>query len=293
MNTSESLINTIFESELSLFKQHFHKKPIPKIQDQRSLALAWLCYFFHDLISNENKIELVRFVDEIQYSEDYHLHGWYKISALQAAAFALTSDIDYANNLIEHLDCEQGWARHFVLKSVGFIGTSLTFNNPILKKATENNIEKSHGGYEENTVLYLLTHGTLTEKQNWLNCHLETDKTRNYKTLLGKIQAANYCYESSFFLQAFNEAKSYLLLKLLYQPKLVEIQPELFKASEFQDENVYKGIKWFGTQSTLLNHVELSLEEFIALENNHTLNNSRIDLNFLTGAITSLHTYNG
>lgn len=257
MSISKQLINSFIKFELALFKKQFDESPVPEIQDERSLAIAWLCYFFKDSVSSENSSAIIQFVDHIDSKENYTTHGWFRISALQAAAFILTSDTYYANALIQHIDCGQGWARGFIIESASIICPLLSFDNEQLKKATETNIKYSHILYQENIILYLSTKGTAEEKVNWLENQIKLDEKDYHRKFLLGLKTAGKLNLSGFFIRVFNKAKSYVIFKMLSQPFLAEIQPTLF------------------------DNVDISFKELIQLEKNHPLNDHYIDLSFL------------
>lgn len=259
MSLLKQLINGFIESELELYKMQFDESPVPEIQDERSLAIAWLCYYFKDSISNENSSAIIQFVDEVYSSDKYSTHGWMRISALQAAAFILTSDIFYANSLLQHIDCRQHWARGFIIESAGIICPLISFDNQQLKAATETNIKYSHGLYEENIILYLSTNGTSEDKVNWLEHQISIDENElAIKKFLNSLKAAGRLNQSGFFVRTFSKAKSYIIFKMLSQPLLAEIQLKLFDKAD------------------------INLKELTDLEKNHPLNDYYIDLSFLT-----------
>jgi hypothetical protein len=258
MSISKQLINGFIKSELELFKKQFDESLVPEIQDERSLAIAWLCYFFKDCVSRENSLAIIQFVDKVDAMDNYNTHGWYRISALQAAAFILTSDIYYANSLIQHIDCGQGWARGFIIESASIICPLLSFNNEHLKKATETNIKYSHGRYEENIILYLSTKGTAEEKVKWLENQISLDENGYHIKFLNNLKTAGRLNQSGFFVSTFNKVKSYVIFKILSTPFLLKDQPNLFE------------------------EVDISFKELTALEAQHPLNDYYINLSFLT-----------
>lgn len=258
MSISKQLINGFISSELDLFKKQFDESPVTKIQDIRSLAIAWLCYYFKDSISKENSAEIIEFVDDVYSLDNYTTHGWSRISALQTAAFILTTDIHYANSLIQHLDCRQSLARGFILKSAGIICPLLSFNNPYLKEATENNIKYSHGYYKENIILYLSTKGTVEEKLNWLEYQISIDEKDYHRKFFNSLKAAGRFNESGFFVSTFNNVKSYIIFKLFSQPVLAEVQTKLFAEAD------------------------INFNDLIDHEKKHPLNDYFIDLSFLS-----------
>jgi hypothetical protein len=87
MNISKQLINGFIRTELELFKNQFNQPSVPAIQEDRSLAIAWLCYYFKDIVSSENASSIIEFLDEVRFSDNYDIYGWYRIPALQASAF--------------------------------------------------------------------------------------------------------------------------------------------------------------------------------------------------------------
>ncbi len=238
MSISKQLINGFVESELKLFKNQFNEKSYPEIQDYRSLAIAWVCYYFKDSINNENSFAIIQFVDDVYSKDNYNTHGWYRISALQAAAFILTADMHYASSLIQHIGCMQGWARGFIIESVGIICPLLSFDNKHLKKATETNIKYSHGLYEENIILFLSTKGTAEEKLNWLENQISIDEKDYHKEFYMKLKTTGKYYQCGFFVSIFNKAKSYFIFKLMSKPTLIEIQPGLFDSTEINFEKL-------------------------------------------------------
>ncbi len=257
MSISKQLINGFIKSELELFKKQFNESPVPEIQEERSLAIAWLCYYFRDCVSSENVSSIIRFVGEVYSSENYSTYGWFRISALQASAFILTSDNFYANSLIQNIDCGQGWARGFIIESASIICPLLSFGNNKLKRATEKNIKYSHAFYEENIILYLSTNGLREEKINWLVHQINIDENDNHRNFLNGLKNAGRLQQSGFFITTFSKAKSYILFKMLSQPLLTEFQQKLF------DNN------------------DLSFNKLTELEKRHPLNDYYIDFSFL------------
>ena len=257
MSISKQLINGFIESELELFKNQFEESPIPAIQEARSLSIAWICYYFKDSITNENSAAIIKFVDDVYVSENYRKHGWFRISALQAAAFILTADIHYANSLIQNIDCGQSWARGYIIESASIICPLLSFNNKYLKGATETNIKYSHVYYEENVILYLSTKGEGDKKRNWLEHQLISDENEYHKEFFNELKNSGKLYKSGFFIMAFSKAKSYLIFRIFNQPILAKIDANLFEETE------------------------LNFSELVGIERAHPLNDIYIDLSFL------------
>ena len=257
MSISKQLINGFVKSELELFKKQFDESPVPTIQDERSLAIAWLYYYFKDSISYENSAAIIKFVDDVYSKDNYSTHGWLRISAFQASAFILTSDIHYANSLIQHIDCGQSLARGFILKSASIISTLLSFNNTYSKEATETNIKYSHAYYKENIILYLKTEGIIEQKISWLENQIITDEKKYHTKFYNELKKDGQFYQSGFFVRTFSKAKSYFIFKILSQPLLAKVQ------------------------ATLFDETAINFNELVELENKHPLNDYYIDLSFL------------
>ena len=244
MNRSipKQLINGFIETELELFKKQCDESPFPEIQEYRSFAIAWLCYFFKDFITKENSSEIIKFVDDVYDRKNYRFHGWYRIPALEAAAFMLTSNDKYANKLVSHIACEQSWARRFVIESAGIICPLLYIDNQYFKKATEKNIEYGHSLTKENLILYLSSNGPVKEKINWLNHQVSIANGMFFGEFFKELEVSGYLIQTGFFIDIFSKSKSYLIFKILSKLSLLRIQPDLFTetAPLHNFENLFK-----------------------------------------------------
>lgn len=256
MNIIKQLINGFIKSELDLFKKRFYESTAPEIQDRRSLAIAWVCYYYKDFITTTNKLSIVKFVDSVYKNDQYTTKGWYRISALESAAYIISSNIDYANRMVQSIACGQSWARGFILESAGIICPLLSFKNLYLKRATETNIRMGQGGYEESIILYLSSKGTLKEKKNWIEQRC-LDQKGFGKEFCDKLKNNSYLYETQLFIKELNLAKSYFIFKLTCHPTLDTIEVDLF------DE------------------IQPCFEELIEKENKHPLKDYYFDLSFL------------
>ncbi|MDD4362322.1 MAG: hypothetical protein PHF48_07775, partial [Bacteroidales bacterium] len=172
MNLSNQIINCFISKELRLFKEQFGSTIVTEIQDIRGLSIAWMCYYFKDYISYENTLAIIEFLDEVQEREDYNIKCWYRIPALQAAAFIFTSKIFYADKLVCNVGCMQSWARGLIIQSTGIIYPLLSFNNKYLRKSVELNIEYHQQYWEASILLYLNTRGSTKEKKIWIEQQL-------------------------------------------------------------------------------------------------------------------------
>lgn len=257
MTISEQLINGFIESELYLFKEQFKEDSFPIIQDERSLSIAWVCYYFKKVISRENAFKICEFVDEVYTYDDYKVYGWSKIGALESAAYILKNDIYYANKLIYKISCGHFLSRIFLIRSMGIICPLLKFDNLYLKESTEFNINQSHGCYEENTIFYLLTQGTASEKLEWINHQMDLDINGYHTKFFNEIKQKGELYQSSFFASVFDKAKSYFIFKILSDPKIS------------------------GVQYSLFDDKKINFDELLNLEKSHPLSKNYIDFSFL------------
>lgn len=199
MDISKQLINGFIKSELELFKKQFDESPVPEIQDVRSLAIAWVCYYFKESITNENSSALIEFVDDVYSYKNYTTHSWLRISSLQASVFILTGDVHYANSLLQHIDCGQGWARGFILQAASIITLLISFGNTYLQEATETNIKYSHAYYKENIILYLKTKGAKEEKISWLENQIIADERDYHTKFYDELKKVGQFYQFRFF----------------------------------------------------------------------------------------------
>lgn len=233
---NSKILNNLFNKELETFKNHFDESMVSEIQDLRGLSILWLSYYFKNYISQENRINIVRFVDEIHSRENFSFHGWYRIPALQATAFTLTSNEFYANALIRNINCGQSANRSYILKCVSIIAPLLSFENEYLSITTLNNIEFNHGLYFENFLLFLTTNGSNEIKKSWLDNNIEDSEKPHVKEFLLKFKNKTESFSSGFFINTFNDIKSYILFKFLNQSVKLKNQQQLFNEIVNLDE---------------------------------------------------------
>jgi len=239
MSYIKQIVNGFIESELKIFNQYFNEPMVEDFQDTRSLSIAWVCYYFKPLIDAEIAKKIIDFTDKVYGMKNYRTHGWYRISAFEAAAFILTGDTAYANNLVCHIDCGQGWARQYIIQSAGIICPLLSFDNAKLRKATEKNLEYSHFFFEHNVVLYLCVNGSNEEKVDWFNNQLTTCK-EHHKMFFNSLINPTCYYETSYFIDTFNKAKTYFIFKVISSPQLAFSQPGLFDYNELNFKNLWQ-----------------------------------------------------
>jgi hypothetical protein len=257
MHIGSQLINEFIKTELAVFINQFNISPVQYDQDKRSFCIAWLCYNFKDVINKENSDNIIDFVRKVELKDDYNFHGWYRISALQAAVFLLSSDLKYSASLIQNIDCKQSWARGFIIQCIGLISPYLHFDNYLLKKGTESNLEQINGLYLENVFLYLFTTGDIVDKQAWLNLQRDNLVNALQKTFLAKIISGEKFMKSGHFISIFNDAKCYFISYILSQVFTLKSQENLFDS------------------------IGINFKEIDAVENHHPLDRYYFDFGFL------------
>lgn len=239
MNFQKRVINGFIREELTLFRVSFDLTPYPEVQDRRSFAIAWLCLLFDNIISTENRKSIIKFVDEIQSREDYSTVGWYRISAFQAAAYILSGQIHYATKLLSNIGCGQSWARGYIHESASLICTLLSFDNQILKKEVETNLIRAQNYYIESTLLLLATKGNPNHKRDWLDVVHDKCQLSSSLKFIEELQR-NQGQSTGFYVDAFNAAKSYLILKMLCKPVFESEEISLFRNEALDFDQIHR-----------------------------------------------------
>jgi hypothetical protein len=257
---SKDLVNGFIFSELENFKKDYPEHPIPAMQDKRSLAIAWVSYYFKELVSEENIAYISSYVYQVMQEESYHYryHGWMRIAALQAASFILTGNSYHRDGLLANISCGKLTNRTFIIESCSILCPLLSFTNDILREAVEYNLKTSQGYFEEGTVLYLCSEGEAQQKLDWLN-RMKIEHPHHVK-FFEKVFNAGGLYTDGFFVRIFSEAKSFFIFKLLSDPTTSFYQPNLFSPSQ------------------------ISFDLLVQKEKVHPLNDYYIDLSFLKAA---------
>jgi hypothetical protein len=239
MNKSQinDIVNFVIEKELEQFKKNFNDALIAHSQDISSLSINWLCFYCKDNVSTKNKQDITSYVDEIMNKENYNVHGWMRISALQAAAYILTDDKYYLNPLLNNVACHQSAVRVFILQCVSIIAPSLNFECEHLKKAVEFNIISNYGCADESILLLLSTNGDADFKSDWIRSQLEIKKT-NSTELLQKLLDKTSVIENDFYQTTFNNIKSNILFRILKVSFTLNSQMNLFENEKVQSNTL-------------------------------------------------------
>ena len=212
---SKAPINDLMESELNQFNINYRNSPISREQEFRSFSIAWLCTFFTDYISPVNIQRVHSFVDQTMDEEDYNSFGWFRIPALQAATYKLTSESRYRDHLLKQLSCGQASFRELMMISTAFITPEISFQNESLRSSTLVNIERVQGYYEENIILRLCTEGSSRDKQEWLRSLEKAHDKKYMNPFIKKLMKGSSNYKCDFFAHYFIQIKTYILFKLL------------------------------------------------------------------------------
>lgn len=235
---TDDLINGFIASEIQLFKTEFDEPMIPYVQDQRGLAIAWTSYFFKESISDNNRSEISRIVYEVMQRENYAYHGWLRIPAIQAASFILTNNTYHRDVLLQNIACGQASNRIFIIQCAAILASLLEFDNEVLKKAAEANLKFSHDGFEQSTILFLVSQGNAIEKIGWINQMIT--KYPFQVEFLKTIMQGYRLYENGFFIRVFNQVKSYFIFKIFGSPQLLSYQPNLFSPTSYDFKSLLK-----------------------------------------------------
>lgn len=229
-HSTTDIVNFLISTELEQFKQDYDVSPIPKSQDLISLSIEWLCYYCKEQVSNENKNEILAFVNSILCKDDFNFNGWFKIPALLAAAFTLTGKEYYINDVLNNLSCKQSVHRRFICQVLTVICPDLPFDNHYFKSSVLSNLEKKHGYDEISTYLLLYSQGDKNHKKNWIieNLDGETSHTKKFLSDLLLDKELN----EPFFQQTINSIKSHILFRVLKHSYLYNNQPNLFDTNQ-------------------------------------------------------------
>lgn len=236
MSISKQQVNTFLSVELDVFKEVFKVKMIPAMQDWRGLAIAWVCYYFKDLVSDKNREKIIEFLEEVYSMENLQYYGWYRIPSLETAAFILTQYNSYLNRVLANIGCGQGWARSHFVECAGLALPYVKFDNEYLRTAVEFNLEKSQIYFEESVCLYLLSTGKTEDKRKWIAEQKEKliEKKWDIK-FFDKLENKSRFWPMPFFLESFNKAKSYFIFKIMSYKNLEEEPMTLFDTPNFEE----------------------------------------------------------
>ena len=155
MSPAYELVNGFIKSELEDLEETFYHGYLYEYYT-RAIAIPWVCYFFKDVVFTENEYMMLDFIRRLEKDEKYEEYGWNRLQPLDAAVFILNRTYGSMTRLFYYLDTgASGWRANLLLPA-GLLCPLLDFNNYLLKRCTEINLEHSHFYCEEN--VYLLMH---------------------------------------------------------------------------------------------------------------------------------------
>jgi hypothetical protein len=256
---SKAIINGFLEREIENYINDFNITPVSIRQEQRGLAILWICYQFKPLISITHIQRVIEFVDNTYKSSNFNYFGWYRIPPLESIAFLFTNSETYTINLIQNIACGQSWARGFFIECVSIICPLFYFENTLLRNATLFNLKYRQQYFNESMILCLSTIGDADIKKRWIKDKVVN--TRGLASFYDELLVGHGKYNSSFFLNMFNQLKSYIIFNLISDPSQLFGEPTLF------DE------------------LDCSFEDFTKMEHGHPLNKDYFDFGYLLGVI--------
>lgn len=215
----ENLINGFIEREFELFVDEFDTHPVPRVQDTRAMAIEWVSFYFTEYVSDENKTQILGFLQKVMAEERYSTFGWYRVPAILGAAFVLTTDRFYLTHLLGNLDHHSSMLRRGCLEAAAMICPAIGFDYPKLTETTEKNIEVHHFFWEEHVLLSLSARGETAEKKVWLD-KLRSRFPEEIKLFDDHCGDPKTFFRDSYFPDVFNEMKTYLICKMLANPTL-------------------------------------------------------------------------
>lgn len=253
------IVNKFLDTEIQAWRNELLKHASGGNETNlRAYSIAWVCYYFRELVFTETVQKIRAFRLEIK-NEVFSLDLiWHRVAALDAALLVL-SDVTSTdiNQALRNLSCEGSGARSIVLRSLAIACPLINSNSYCLRESIEVNLERSFIHYDDCLYFGLLAKGDEEEKRTWYDS-LKAKHTKDWnRTFFASFERNLRHHKDTYFSGVFSKAKSYFLFKILSRDYLnKQIQEELT----------------FG---------QLTLEDYLERERNHPLSGGYLDFSFL------------
>jgi hypothetical protein len=157
-------IDQLFQWQLEEFERHFEDHPIPKEQDLRAGAVAWVAVFAPELVSKASRAHLHRTRQAAYQFPDFAYHGWYRVAYLDVATFALTGERGLLDTVIDNLDHHSSQLRVGLHAPLALVADRLSWADERLLQRIASSLQKSHFYNDSLLCLYCAVRGSTREK---------------------------------------------------------------------------------------------------------------------------------
>jgi hypothetical protein len=255
MNTY--IVNKFLVIEIEEWRKELLKKSGDYTSNLRGCSIAWVCYYFNELIYVETVRLMYDFRMEIKngfYPEELI---WHRVAALDAAMLFFDGAYTSADTSLGNLSCEGSGARSIILSSLAIACPVIHSDAYALRKSVERNLETWHMHYDDCLYFCLLAKGDEEEKRDWYYSLKSKFTDQSSVDFFNDFEKNLRLRRCSFFLGTFSQAKSYFLFKILNKDYLAGFENNHFIFDQ------------------------LTTEELLLKERSHPLSSGYLDFSFL------------
>lgn len=199
-------------TELEAFKRDYAVEPVPRRQELRAGAVAWLAVMLPEAFDSTWARALEHWLWEL-HPEARDAHHWFRVPALRAAVSSWNDDPDAVGEVIANIDHHNSGLRSYVLECLAFVAPMLPFDDEDLRMRVESVLQKHYLYSASAIALLLATNGDGNAKTEWAKRWVDAVQESFGRDQL--VAAINGAPVTNPLHEGLNEIERYALTGLL------------------------------------------------------------------------------
>lgn len=153
-------LNAVVVEDLHAFESDFDLQPVPRRQEIRAGAIAWIARFIPEAIPTDTGMVIAATTGRLHRYPDHRTHGWFRTLYLDAALFALSGEERYLTVVLSNIDHGSSSLREAVLGPLGLVADRLPSDHPELNRRIASSLTRGHMHNDSLLAVFLATGGS-------------------------------------------------------------------------------------------------------------------------------------
>lgn len=153
-------LNAVVVEELHAFESDFDVQPVPRHQEMRAGAIAWIARFIPEAIPTDTGMVIAATTGRLHRYPDHRTHGWFRTLYLDAALFALSGEERYLTDVLSNIDHGSSSLREAVIGPLGLVADRLPSDHPDLNRRIANSLTRGQMHNASLLAVFLATGGS-------------------------------------------------------------------------------------------------------------------------------------
>ncbi len=153
-------------AEFEAFKRDYAAEPVPRRQELRAGAVAWVAVMLPETFDAAWAPALKQWLWEL-HPEPRDAYHWFRVPALRAAIGSWNDDPDAVTEVVANVDHHNSGLRSYALECLAFVAPMLSFDDEDLRMRVESVLQKHYLYSASAIALLLATKGDGIAKTEW------------------------------------------------------------------------------------------------------------------------------